>query len=38
MTSVFAPLAVFHMQQPLKLDYLRTAVCIMGAVHFILRA
>jgi hypothetical protein len=38
MTSVFAPLAVFHLQQPLKLDYLWAAVCIMGAVYFILRA
>jgi uncharacterized protein (DUF486 family) len=38
MTSVFAPFAVFYMQQPLKLDYLWAAVCIMGAVHFIIRA
>jgi uncharacterized protein (DUF486 family) len=38
MTSVFSPFAVFYMQQPLKLDYLWTAVCIMGAVYFIFRA
>lgn len=38
MTSVFAPFAVFHMQQPLKLDCLWAAVCIMGAAYFLLRA
>jgi uncharacterized protein (DUF486 family) len=38
MSSVFAPLAVFHLQHPLKLDYLWAAVCIMSAVYFILRA
>jgi uncharacterized protein (DUF486 family) len=38
MISVLAPLAVFHMQQAPKLDHARAAVCIMGAVHFILRA
>jgi len=36
--SVFVPFAVFYMQQPLKLDYLWAAVCIMGAVYFIFRA
>jgi uncharacterized protein (DUF486 family) len=30
--------AVFYMQQPLKLDFLWAAVCIMGAVYFIFRA
>jgi uncharacterized protein (DUF486 family) len=38
MTSVFAPFAVFYLQQALKPDYLRAAVCIMGAVYFIFRA
>jgi uncharacterized protein (DUF486 family) len=38
MTSVFTPFAVFYMQQAPILDYLRVAVCIMGAVYFILRA
>jgi uncharacterized protein len=37
MTSVCVPFAVFCMQQPLKRDYLRAAVCIMGAVYFIFR-
>ena len=36
--SVFVPFAVFYMQQPLKLDYLWAAVCIMGAVYFIFRS
>lgn len=36
--AVFVPFAVFYMQQPLKLDYLWAAVCIMGAVYFIFRA
>jgi uncharacterized protein (DUF486 family) len=34
---VFVPFAIFYMGQPLKLDYLWAAVCIMGAVFFIFR-
>jgi uncharacterized protein len=34
---VFVPFAVFYMNQPLKLDYLWAALCIMGAVFFIFR-
>jgi len=34
---VFVPFAVFYMQQPLKLDYLWAALCVMGAVYFIFR-
>jgi len=34
---VFVPFAVFYMHQPLKLDYLWAALCIMGAVYFIFR-
>ena len=34
---VFVPFAVFYMNQPLKLDYLWAALCIMGAVYFIFR-
>lgn len=30
--AVFIPFAVMHMDQPLKLDYLWAAVCLMGAV------
>ena len=35
--SVFVPFAVLYMQQPLKLDYLWAALCLMGAVYFIFR-
>lgn len=36
--SVFVPFAVFFMRQPLKLDYLWAALCMMGAVYFIFRS
>lgn len=36
--SVFVPFAVLYMQQPLKLDYLWAALCILGAVYFIFRS
>ena len=36
--AVFVPFAVFYMQQPLKLDYLWAAMCIMGAVYFVFRS
>jgi hypothetical protein len=35
---VFAPFAVLYMRQPLKLDYLWAAICLMGAVYFIFRS
>jgi hypothetical protein len=35
--SVFVPFAVFYMGQPLKMDYLYAALCMMGAVYFIFR-
>jgi uncharacterized protein len=35
--SVFVPFAIVYMGQPLKLDYLWAALCIMGAVYFIFR-
>jgi hypothetical protein len=35
--SVFVPFAILYMNQPLKLDYLWAALCIMGAVYFIFR-
>jgi uncharacterized protein len=34
---VFVPFAIFYMQQPIKLDYLWAALCIVGAVYFIFR-
>ena len=36
--SVFVPFAVLYMNQPLKMDYLYAALCMMGAVYFIFRA
>jgi uncharacterized protein (DUF486 family) len=37
LSNVFMPFAMFYMQQPLKLDYLWAAMCIMGAVYFMFR-
>ena len=34
---VFVPFAVLYMREPLKLDYLWAALCILGAVFFIFR-
>jgi len=36
--AVFVPFAVFYMGQPVKLDFLWAALCLMGAVYFIFRA
>lgn len=36
--AVFVPFAVLYMQQPLKLDFLWAALCLMGAVYFVFRA
>lgn len=35
---VFVPFVLFYMKQPLKLDYLWAALCIMAAVYFIFRS
>jgi uncharacterized protein len=35
--AVFVPFAVMYMGQPLKLDYLWAALCMVGAVYFIFR-
>ena len=35
--TVFVPFAVWYMRQPLKLDYLWAALCMMGAVYFVFR-
>jgi uncharacterized protein (DUF486 family) len=35
--TVFVPFALLYMRQPLKLDYLWAALCIMGAVYFVFR-
>jgi uncharacterized protein (DUF486 family) len=36
--AVFVPFAVLYMNQPVKLDYLWAALCMMGAVCFIFRS
>ena len=36
--AVFVPFAVMWMGQPLKLDYLWAALCLVGAVYFIFRS
>jgi hypothetical protein len=35
--SVFVPFAFFYLREPLKLDYLWAAICILLAVFFIFR-
>ena len=35
--TVFVPFAVLYMREPLKLDYLWAALCILGAVYFMFR-
>jgi uncharacterized protein (DUF486 family) len=35
--AVFAPFAVLYMRQPIKLDYVWAALCLMGAVYFMFR-
>jgi uncharacterized protein (DUF486 family) len=34
---VFVPFAILYMEQPIKLDYLWAALCILGAVYFVFR-
>ena len=35
--AVFAPFAVLYLQEPVKLDYLWAAACMVGAVYFMFR-
>jgi uncharacterized protein (DUF486 family) len=35
--AVFVPFVVFYLDEPLKLDYLWAALCMVGAVYFIFR-
>lgn len=35
--TVFVPFVLIYMRQPLKLDYLWAALCMVGAVYFIFR-
>ena len=36
--SVFVPFALLYLKEPLKLDYLWAALCVLGAAYFIFRA
>ncbi len=36
--SVFVPFSVFYMDEPLRLDYLWSMLCMMGAVFFMFRS
>lgn len=35
--SVFVPFAFLYLKEPLKLDYLWAALCLVGAVYFVFR-
>ena len=35
---VFVPFAVLYLKEPLKLDYLWAALCLVGAVYFVFRS
>ncbi len=36
--SVFVPFAIYYLKEPLKLDYLWAALCLVGAVYFMFRS
>lgn len=36
--SMFVPFSFCYMEEPVKLDYLWAAICMMGAVYFIFRS
>lgn len=36
--SVFVPFAVLYLREPIKLDYLWAALCMVGAVYFVFRS
>jgi hypothetical protein len=36
--GVFVPFSLFFLEEPLKLDYLWAALCMVGAVYFIFRS
>lgn len=35
--GVFIPFAILYMRQPLSLDFLWAALCLLGAVYFVFR-
>ncbi len=36
--TVFVPFALFYMKEPLRLDFLWAALCLVGAAYFMFRA
>jgi uncharacterized protein (DUF486 family) len=36
--TVFVPFAVYYLKEPVKLDYLWAALCILAAVYFVFRS
>jgi uncharacterized protein len=36
--TVFVPFAVLYLKEPIKLDYLWAALCMVGAVYFVFRS
>ena len=36
--TVFVPFAMLYLKEPLKLDYLWAALCILAAVYFVFRS
>ena len=36
--SVFVPFSVMYLKEPLKLDYLWSGLCLLGAVYFMFRS
>ncbi len=36
--TVFVPFALLYMKEPLRLDFLWSALCLVGAVYFMFRA
>ncbi|MCB1785799.1 MAG: DMT family protein [Chromatiaceae bacterium] len=35
--SVFVPFSVWYLKEPLKIDYLWSGLCLLGAVYFMFR-
>ena len=35
--TVFVPFSLYYLREPLKLDYLWAALCMLGAVYFVFR-
>ena len=35
--SVFVPIAILYLKEPVRLNYLWAALCLCGAVYFVFR-